>query len=239
MRHAYGTAALAFLAHIAERLSADIDFVAILRAGVDEWCWSVIPKGADGQVARAARRLALVAVAGEMATDAQITGWPIEVASDAARRIFQDWLAERGGIGSREGHYLETVFRRFMELHESGRFTVVDPPGRRSQPRLDEPQADQPLSEKITLNRAGFRWQDTNDKGERFWTHGILPAVFEAEIAGAPQVHMSPGEAKKRLAANGLIETFSEGVKTRYDTKSHRIHGAQYRLIIVRRDIID
>lgn len=240
MRTSHGTAAPAFVAYLAKCMVDNPDFIAhVVRPAIDDWCRSTVPEGADGQVYRAARRLALVALAGELAIDAGITGWPVDAASHAVKRIFRDWLRERGGAGSRESHYLETVFRRFMEAHGAARFAVVDPPGRRTQARLDEPQGDPALSAQITINRAGFRWQETNDKGGRFWVYGILPAAFDAEIAGAPEVRMSGREAKERLAKAGMIETFTELGKTRYDTKSHRIDGKQWRLIMVRMDGLD
>jgi putative DNA primase/helicase len=55
-----------------------------------------------GQVARVAGRFALVAAAGELATDAGITGWSPGEASGAALQMLNDWLAARGTRGDAE-----------------------------------------------------------------------------------------------------------------------------------------
>jgi putative DNA primase/helicase len=51
-------------------------------------------------------RFALVGAAGEMATEAGLTGWPTGESERAARACFNAWLAARGGIGNGEvvGH---------------------------------------------------------------------------------------------------------------------------------------
>lgn len=57
----------------------------------------------SGQVKRGARRFALVAAAGEMATEAGLTGWPADEAMSAAGVMFNAWIASRpGGIGTSE-----------------------------------------------------------------------------------------------------------------------------------------
>jgi hypothetical protein len=58
-----------------------------------------LPKGADGQVSRVARRFGLVAAAGELATGLGVLPWPEGEAERAAARCFGDWLRARGGAG--------------------------------------------------------------------------------------------------------------------------------------------
>ena len=48
-----------------------------------------VPEGASGQVERVAARFALVAVAGELATSASLTGWP---EGEAERAVFVERL---------------------------------------------------------------------------------------------------------------------------------------------------
>ena len=55
---------------------------------------------AGGQVRSVARRFALVAVAGELATKAGITGWPQGEAMRAAQVMFSAWPKERGTTGA-------------------------------------------------------------------------------------------------------------------------------------------
>ncbi|MEO8818881.1 MAG: hypothetical protein ABI393_11525 [Paralcaligenes sp.] len=54
------------------------------------------------QVLRVARRFALVALAGELATGAGLTGWAKGEASAAARECFASWLENFGGAGNQE-----------------------------------------------------------------------------------------------------------------------------------------
>jgi putative DNA primase/helicase len=60
------------------------------------------PEGASGQVERVGARFALVGAAGELATAAGLTGWPVGESERAARACFNAWLAARGGIGNGE-----------------------------------------------------------------------------------------------------------------------------------------
>ena len=57
----------------------------------------LVPEAALGQVQRVRRRFALVAVAGELASETGITGWPKGEAIDAARAVFNAWLMVRPG----------------------------------------------------------------------------------------------------------------------------------------------
>jgi uncharacterized protein (DUF927 family) len=49
-------------------------------------------------VQRVARRFALVAVAGELATEAGLTGWAQGEATTAAAHCLRDWIEAFGGI---------------------------------------------------------------------------------------------------------------------------------------------
>lgn len=98
-RQYYGVAGHRFIEHVVsqieplrERLRYDVQNLA------HEWT----PSGAHGQVHRVAQRFALVALAGEMATRAGLTGWTDGEAKRAARACFDSWIEERGGAGNSE-----------------------------------------------------------------------------------------------------------------------------------------
>ena len=111
----HGTAGVAFLERLVARLRQDPDFAAAeIAPKVRRWTAAILPPGADGQVQRAARRLALIAAGGELATEFGVTGWQAGTASAAVAAVFRDWLAERGGIGSREDFHLFAALRRFI-----------------------------------------------------------------------------------------------------------------------------
>ena len=74
-----------------------------VRERIDATAAELVPDAAVGQVWRVGRRFALAAVAGELATEAGITGWPAGTATAAARRCFEAWIAARpAGIGQTE-----------------------------------------------------------------------------------------------------------------------------------------
>ncbi len=225
----HGTAAPAFLGWLAARMAADADFaaVAILRP-LAAWMKAHVAAGVDGQVNRAARRLAVIAAAGELATEAGVTGWPAGAAAAAVGVIFRDWLLERGGVGSREDHHLFAAFRKFLALHGSARFEVVKEPS----PEDDASQTEPPLVENVrTISRAGWRWQEVDAAGRRQWVHGMIPEIFAAEVA-AP-LGMEERDARQRLGKAGMIRGKKEGDGMRWTIKTQNVPGhGRPRLIV-------
>ena len=95
-----------------------------VRAGIERLAAQWVGDGASGQVHRVGQRFALVAVAGELATDAGLTGWPQGEATAAARACFEAWLAARpGGQGDAETAQMLAQVRRWLQLNGAGRFT--------------------------------------------------------------------------------------------------------------------
>lgn len=162
----HGTAGRAFLEHIVSHVDA---LRGHLRGALDRLILEWVPEAAGGQVHRVARRFAVVAAAGELATAAGLTGWPEGEAERAARRCFQDWLATRGGLGNSEDRQMLAQVRRFLELHGEGRFTDWN--------RADDDHAPR------TLSRAGFRKAAKDATGDvEHWTYYVLPETFKAEV---------------------------------------------------------
>ncbi|MDR0273985.1 MAG: DUF927 domain-containing protein [Burkholderiaceae bacterium] len=114
-----------------------------LRERMDALRAAWVPTGASGQVERVAARFAIVAVAGELATEAGLTGWPAGEAERGVRRCFEAWLAARGGAGNAEVLQMLRQARNFIQAHGEGRFTWWHR-------ATDDHNAK-------TLNRAGFR----------------------------------------------------------------------------------
>ena len=94
-----------------------------LRTSVQALARQWVPGGASGQVERVAARFALVGVAGELATEAGLTGWPQGEGERAASACFDAWLSARGGAGNGEVRQMLRQVRRFLEAHGEGRFT--------------------------------------------------------------------------------------------------------------------
>jgi len=161
-----------------------------LRDGVQSLTTQWVPPGAAGQVHRVAARFALVAMAGELATEAGLTGWDASESEWAARACFDAWLNARGGAGNGEVRQMLRQVRRFLESHGEGRFTWWHR-------AADDHNAK-------TLQRAGFRRMVSEDGkpikndalhqreyGERMAPvdgegvsieYFVLPEVFRAEV---------------------------------------------------------
>lgn len=122
---------------------------------------AVIPADAVGQVIRVARRFALVAAAGELASRFGLTGWEPGESLRAATQCFNTWLEAFGAEGNREDRAIMAQVRAFFESHGASRFD----------------NARSPNNEKI-LHRAGF--YQTDDEGYRIYM--VLAEVFKNEL---------------------------------------------------------
>lgn len=79
-------------------------------------------EGGGGQDKRAAGRFALLAMAGELATEYGLTGWPQGAATEAAADGFNAWQAERGQGNDEPKRIVEAV-NEFIEKHGDSRFS--------------------------------------------------------------------------------------------------------------------
>lgn len=162
-RKAYGTAAREFI----RWLVANNDSIAKASAYVTDLSGRLVPQHAASEVGRAAARFALIAAAGELATEAGITGWPKGTPEEAATRCFKDWLAKRGTTGSIDTQEGVERVRSFIQANGASRFQLVVP---RKDSQL------QSIPERIH-DRAGFR-----DEGKDGATYYILTKTFQDEI---------------------------------------------------------
>lgn len=115
----------------------------------------------EGQAKRAAGRFALLALAGEVATEYGITGWPEGEAIKAAAVGFKAWQSTRGHGNDERRQILEQV-AGFIARHGDSRFS-----------NADANTAD----DSMRINRAGW-WRD--DGGGRvylFNAEGLREAV--------------------------------------------------------------
>ncbi|OUS04247.1 hypothetical protein A9Q96_14945 [Rhodobacterales bacterium 52_120_T64] len=176
----YGTASRAWVKVLATNAEMIRDEIAKKRRLFME---NQFPTGADGQVIRVADRFALVAAAGELATARGITGWSDGEATRAALGCFNDWLRERGGIGSSEVSEARMRISEAIEVHGASRFSSWDRDPRRI----------------IVTNRYGYvKLENEGTKSER-QTYYFLSSPLKEILQGL--------DAKSVIA--GLI---SEGV---------------------------
>jgi hypothetical protein len=77
-------------------------------------------EGGEGQEKRAAARFALIALAGELATEYGITGWPEGAAIEAAAAGFEAWRAERGHGTTNGGKYVSRFWHSYSVMVTPG-----------------------------------------------------------------------------------------------------------------------
>ena len=95
---AYGTAGPEFVRQL---IDGDLDRAAVeTRRMIGTFVGKFVPIGSSEQIARAAKKFALIGVAGELATSLGVTPWAKGEAQRAAVWAFKRWLETRGGTGS-------------------------------------------------------------------------------------------------------------------------------------------
>lgn len=151
----HGHAGRAFL----EKLTHDPqDFCAMLERikGLDEFS----ADGGEGQDKRAAGRFAMLALAGELATEYGVTGWPEGEGIKAAAEGFKAWRSLRGKGNSENRQILDRV-SAFIDRNGDGRFSNANDDGGIQ-----------------ICDRAGW-WRDTTEDGREylFTAYGMREAL--------------------------------------------------------------
>jgi len=205
----YGHAGRAFL----EKLSRDHDvsFSASLDTFKSKKEFQV-PDG-EGQVKRAAARFALLGLAGELATEYGLTGWPEDEATKSAAVGFAAWKALRGrGQGNAERTQITERITDFIERHGDSRFSDAD--------SYDEQHAA------MVRDRAGW-WRTGNDGGRAymFSSSGLREALKGFDFS----------RALDALQEAGAIEAPGTDGKR---VTSVRVRGEAMKLYVVRPDRI-
>lgn len=146
-----------YLIHRGPSMAEEIDAMikAFLRKNV--------PSGSSGEIYRVAQRFALVGAAGEIATDAGITGWQSGMSWMAAHWCFARWLSKRP-LGASDMEKAIAHLRGFLQIHGDSRFDEIG-------------QTDSVGWVGSCRDRAGFRRK--TDDGVEFL---IFPETFNAEI---------------------------------------------------------
>jgi putative DNA primase/helicase len=119
----HGSIGIAWLEHVTahlEELKRDLpgEVAAMVKA--------IQPAGAESQVLRALRRFALLAVAGEYATQWGLTGWPAGEAIAGIKTCAAAWLHQRGGAENLEERRQVERLREFLSRFATSRFTPWD-----------------------------------------------------------------------------------------------------------------
>lgn len=216
-RSEFGHAGRAFMAWLVERIEREPEFIDATKARIDAMVahWLSHIEDAGGQVRSVARRFALVAIAGELATRAGVTGWEQRESSDAARELFTAWLIERGTAGASEDLRAVQQLAAFI-LRNPARFEVWKP--RKDGDALWETTDDAPVEKFQSINRAGWRRFDVKN-GIGGWTYFVLPEAMREALAG-----IDLSSALKVLVAAGILECAKNG---KHLSKDHRLPGTK------------
>ncbi len=192
----YGHAGRAFLQRLTRE--RDSEFAKALEDIKDLPAFAV--QDGDGQVKRAAARFALLALAGEMATNYGVTGWHVGAATKAAGILFKAWCNDRGNTGANlEQAQIRSAVRTFIDAHGASRFQDVDKP------------------EATVHDRAGWR-DNTNGKVLYLFTTGGMREALEG---------FDFQRATSELIRCGAMPAPGADGKR---AKLHNIHGEKKRL---------
>ena len=182
----HGAVGLAWLRCVVRDRPMLADFV---TEGIRQFVAEAVPAGAVGQVERVARRFALVAVAGELASHYGLTGWARGEGERAAIACFAAWLESFGGIGNREERTMLAQVRAFFEAHGASRFEDVNA-----------------TQDQRIVNRAGFYRIGAGGAREFL----VLPEAFKRELCAG----LDDKAAAKTLLAQGWIAAGGDGRTT-------------------------
>lgn len=116
----YGTAGRLWVEWLAKHFYTLPDELAPL---IESQKGSMVPEAAAQQVFRVGNRFAVVAVAGELATQAGITGWKPGEAAAAVRTCFNAWLGARGHMDNGEEAAMLRQVRAWIEKNGDALFT--------------------------------------------------------------------------------------------------------------------
>ncbi|CAP57543.1 DUF927 domain-containing protein [Gluconacetobacter diazotrophicus] len=196
----YGVASRHFLDALVRDRAADPKALeAVIRAIRSRFEEAYVPAGnVDGQVRSVAARFALIAAAGEIATDYRVLPWARGEAMKAAGVCFQAWLSERGSVGASEDVKAIEQVRAFIEQHGESRFTNLTP---------DPTTGDDRTDDRVrTINRAGFKRRVTTQDGGR-WEYLILPVMWKTEVCKG----LDAANVAKVLRDAGYLTPGSDG----------------------------
>lgn len=163
----YGTAGEKWLEYLTQDKPEIIELAKSLFV---EYSEKLIGNHRQGHVIRVANSFSLIAVAGELATQANITMWPNGCAFNAIEIVFNDWINNLDQIGNYEDREILEYIKSFFILHGSSRFERID--------EHNNATFSSDYTQKI-INRIGYYKIDNT--GTNYF---VSPEIFKTEICG-------------------------------------------------------
>lgn len=203
----YGTPARAFIQAITEEspetvktgLREDLEKI---KSALTE---KVVDGEADNQAGRAINRFALVAFAGEYATEKGLTGWQKGDALSACSWCLKDWLTVRGGAGNQEDKQILEQVKYFFEQNAESRFYDLTKGN------------DQKI-----INMAGYKDNILDE-----WEYYVLPTVFNKNICEGLNASLVRDILTKKgwLKNKETIQKKIKGTNTRFYIMTSKLWG--------------
>jgi putative DNA primase/helicase len=167
----------------------------------DQFLRDNLPEGASGQVRSVCGRFGVLAMAGELATEMGVTGWPAGETTAAIMTCFRAWLDRRRSIGDHDiEEGIEQVIA-FIEKHGSSRFETIY-----------TGQVESYVN--TTYNRVGYRKfvieHADADKTSGDWHYYVLPQQWKNEICRG----FDPRGIAQALSARGYLLRSEKGKLT-------------------------
>lgn len=180
MMEYYGVAGIAWL----DYLTSNKDLIMEEALELFNHYRNLISKGInEGHILRVANSFALIAVAGELATRGNITGWKPEIAIKSVQQVFNYWLSNFEQVGHFEDREMILHVKSFLEANETSRFESCTP---------------DPLHPEKIAHRVGY-WK-INDQGEKLFL--VMPEQFKNEVCKG----YDSRKVAKALQVNNLVE---------------------------------
>jgi putative DNA primase/helicase len=149
----------------------------------------------EGQEKRTAARFAVLALAGEVATEYGITGWPEGAAIEAAAEGFRAWRSTRGRGNDERRQILEQV-SGFIERHGDSRFSNAD--------------ADA-FADAMRINRAGWWREENGGRVYLFNAEGLREALRGLDFRRALDALQKAGALPKPEASSERAKPLRNG----------------------------
>lgn len=162
--NAYGVAGMAWLEYLtADKYKTSQTAFKLYQ----QFKTKITPHNAQGHISRVASRFAIVAVAGELATLAGITGWQKGRALEAVTSVFNAWLNNFEMVGDFEDRQILEHVRAFFEANGNSRFDTLTKgqitPTERPDVEDNGNSSPQTIRAK-TIYRVGYRQLDPQGK---------------------------------------------------------------------------
>ena len=204
MEH-HGLAGPAFLKWLVPKVAKDPAWPqAALAPQIAGFLDEFLPAGADGQVRAVARRFALVAIAGELATEAGVTGWELRQAWHAAGETFAAWLQKRGSAEAGEDLAAIDRVRAAIEKNWRHRFALFDLDRSETKSQAETEKRPMPIDRGPVsgLGSLGWRrWTERNEsEGGGQWTYFFHTSGWR-EVLGP----LDPVQAARALERHGFL----------------------------------